>query len=209
MSARPTDPDDDFVWLAEAGDAAALVALVAEHRPYLRRVAGVRFDDRLRGRLDESDLVQDALADAVRKAAEYAATRPLPVRLWLRRLLLDAVVAAQRRHLVADARARGREADLSAGSVLAVADRFLGTGPSPASEAARNERAAFVRTALDRLADDDREVILLRAFENQSTADTAAVLNVTPEAASKRFVRAMTRLRAELKTLGLSGSGLP
>lgn len=209
MTVPPADPDGDFLRAAAVGDAAALAGLLAAHRPYLRHVAGVRFDDRLRGRLDESDLVQDALADAVRKAPDFAATRPLPVRLWLRRLLLDALVAAQRRHLAAHGRAAGREIDLSAGSVIAVADRLLTNSPSPASEAARNEREVLVRAALDTLTDDDREVIVLRAFENHNTADTAAVLGITPEAASKRFVRAMERLRAALKNLGLSGSVNP
>jgi RNA polymerase sigma-70 factor (ECF subfamily) len=205
----PPDADADFLRASQAGNAAALAGLLAAHRPYLRHIAGVRFDDRLRGRLDESDVVQDALAEAVRRAPEFATARPLPVRLWLRRLLLDALVAAQRRHLAAHGRAAGREIDLSAGSVIAVADRLLANSPSPASEAARRERAALVRTALDTLAADDREVIVLRAFESQNTADTAAVLGVTAEAASKRFVRAMERLRAALKDLGLSGSIVP
>ena len=145
MSIRPSNSDDDFLRLAEAGDAAALAHALATYRAYLRHVAGVRFDDRLRGRLDESDLVQDALAEAVRTAAEFAATRPLPVRLWLRQLLLDALVAAQRRHLAAHGRATGREIDLSAGSVIAVADRIFANSPTPASSAARRERAELVR----------------------------------------------------------------
>lgn len=177
----------------------------AEHRPYLRRIAGVRYDDRLRGRVDESDLVQDALAEAAR---EQAAPPALPVRLWLRKLLLDALTAARRRHLLADARAAGREVALSAGSVMWADGNLPAAAPSPGSEAAHRERAELVRTAVGRLDPTDREVIALRTFEGLTTAEAAAVLGISPEATSKRFVRALVRLRAELKQLGVSGSGL-
>jgi RNA polymerase sigma-70 factor (ECF subfamily) len=179
-------------------------AALAEHRPYMRRIAGVRFDDRLRGRVDESDLVQDALAEAARERSSPPA---LPLRLWLRQLLLDALSAARRRHLVADARAAGREADLSAGSVMWADGHLPAGGPSPGSEAAHRERAELVRTAVGRLDPPDREVIALRTFEGLTTAEAAAVLGVSPEATSKRFVRALARLRAELKHLGVGGSG--
>jgi len=178
-------------------------AALAEHRPYLRRIAGVRFDDRLRGRVDESDLVQDALADAARELPAYTARPALPLRLWLRQLLLDALTAARRRHLLADARAAGREVDLSAGSVMWADGHLPAGGPSPGSEAGDRERAELVRTAVERLDPPDREVIALRTFEGLTTAEAAAVLGVSPEATSKRFVRALARLRAELKSLGV------
>jgi RNA polymerase sigma-70 factor (ECF subfamily) len=45
----------------------------------------------------------------------------------------------------------------------------------------------------------DREIIALRHFEELSNGDTAAVLGLSKGAASKRYVRAMTRLQAVLE----------
>lgn len=182
-------------------------AALATHRPYLRRIAGVRFDDRLRGRVDESDLVQDALAAAAREYPGFAAAPPMPVRLWLRQLLLDALTAARRRHLVADARAAGREVDLSAGSFVWAEPQFHTPDPTPGSEAVRRERAESVRLAVSRLEPTDREVIALRTFEGLSTSETAEVLGISPAAASKRLVRALAKLKAELKPFDPNASG--
>jgi RNA polymerase sigma-70 factor (ECF subfamily) len=182
-------------------------AALAEHRPYLRRIAGVRFDDRLRGRVDESDLVQDALAEAAREFAFYSANPPMPLRLWLRQLLLDALTSARRRHLLADARASGREVDLSAGSFVWVEPQFHTPDPTPGSEAGRRERAESVRLAVTRLDPADREVIALRTFEGLSTTETAAVLGISPAATSKRLVRALAKLKAELKPFDPNASG--
>lgn len=182
-------------------------AALAEHRPYLRRIAGVRFDDRLRGRVDESDLVQDALAEAAREYPAYVASPPLPLRLWLRQLLLDALTAARRRHLIADARAAGRQVDLSAGSFVWAEPSFHTPDPTPGSEAGRRERAEFVRLAVTRLDQPDREVIALRTFEGLNTAETAAVLGISTAAASKRLVRALAKLKAEVKPFDPNASG--
>lgn len=180
--------------------------VLSAHRSYLRRIAGVRFDDRLRGRVDESDLVQDALTEAAREYSAYQADSPMPLRLWLRQLLLDALTAARRRHLVADARAAGRELDLSAGSVVWTEQRLHTPDPTPGSEVGRRERAEYVRAAVGRLDPADREVIALRTFEGLSTAEAAVVLGLSPAAASKRLARALARLKAELKALDPNGS---
>jgi RNA polymerase sigma-70 factor (ECF subfamily) len=189
--------------MAEADPAAVLAA----HRPYLRRIAGVRFDDRLRGRVDESDLVQDALTEAARGYAAFAEAPPMPLRLWLRQLLLDALTAARRRHLIADARAAGREVDLSAGSFVWAEPQFHTPDPTPGSEAGRRERAELVRLAVARLDPADSEVIALRTFEGLSTTEAAEVLGISPAATSKRLVRALAKLKAELKPFDPMGSG--
>jgi RNA polymerase sigma-70 factor, ECF subfamily len=199
--------DAGFSDVVARGDSAAVVAAVGAYRPYLRHLAAVRYDDRLRGRVDESDLVQDTLSDAVRSAAGFAANPTLPLRLWLRQLFLDALIAAQRRHLGADARAAGREVPLPAGSVVLLSHHLFAADPTPGSEAAGRERTEMVRYALGRLEPADREVILLRAFERLTTNETAELMGTTPAAASKRFVRALGRLRAELTSIDPNGSG--
>ena len=64
-----------------------------------------------------------------------------------------------------------------------------------------------LRGALDQLDPTDREVLALRHFEELSNLETAAVLGIQPAAASKRYVRALERLKGALAKLqGLDGS---
>jgi RNA polymerase sigma-70 factor (ECF subfamily) len=209
MSPDPSGAELELLARVGAGDAAAVGELFDRHRGYLRRIAAARFDDRLRPRVDESDLVQDALAAAARAMAAYLADRPLPLRLWLRQLLLDALLAARRRHLGADCRAAGREVGLSGGSYLDAARVLTAPDPSPGGAARVRERAGLVRDALAALGPDDRRVIELRTFEGLSTREAADLIGITPEAASKRLVRALERLRAELVARGVSGGSRP
>ena len=66
----------------------------------------------------------------------------------------------------------------------------------------RNEWVAKLEAALDELEPLDREILALRHFEELSNADAAAVLGIQPAAASKRYVRALGRLRHLLEELG-------
>lgn len=197
----PTDLDDaDRELLARlaAAEPDAANELYSRYRIYLKRIAEARFDDRLRPRVDESDLVQEALTEAARSMPAYLTQRPMPFRLWLRQLLLDALLAAQRRHLGADCRAVGREVDLSDRSCFRAAQQLVDPNMTPGRQAQQRESADRVRSALARLDAADREVIVLRTFEQLSTREAADLIGITPEAVSKRLVRALAKLRSEL-----------
>ena len=62
--------------------------------------------------------------------------------------------------------------------------------------------APMVDAALNRLAETDRAVILLRFFEKKTAADIAAALGLSEEAAQKRVSRALDRLRGLLAGQG-------
>lgn len=70
---------------------------------------------------------------------------------------------------------------------------------SEASEA----DAVAARVALEHLSDDDRELLLLTAWEGLSSSELARVLGCSPTAARIRLHRARVRLLAELSSLGL------
>ena len=105
-----SDPDtDELVTLAGDGDRGARCALLARHRDRLRRMVAVRMDPRLAARVDPSDVVQDALAEAHRKLDAYLRDRPLPFYPWLRQIAADRLAALYRQHVRAGRRAVGRE----------------------------------------------------------------------------------------------------
>jgi RNA polymerase sigma-70 factor (ECF subfamily) len=66
---------------------------------------------------------------------------------------------------------------------------------SPSQCAVRNEAVGQLRTALQDLGETDREVLVLRHLEQLSNNEVAEILGIDKYAASKRYVRALERLR--------------
>src|SRR5205823_9047828 len=110
---------------ARRGDESAGHELLARHRDRLRRMVALRLDRRLAARLDPSDVVQEALADAARKLPAYLRDRPLPFYPWLRRLAWERLVKLHQRHVGAGRRSVTREEppELPEGSALELAER--------------------------------------------------------------------------------------
>jgi RNA polymerase sigma-70 factor (ECF subfamily) len=189
-----------------AGDREAFDRLFARHRPYLRKVVALRLPAALRARVDPSDVVQEAQLEAFRRLPDYLRRRPMGLRLWLRKTACERLEMARRFHLGAARRAAGREAALPEESSLQLARRLLAPGPTPSQQAAGRERARRVREAVAGLPEADREVLVLRNLEELSNAEVAELLGIDPAAASRRYGRALLRLREVLAPHGLTGS---
>jgi RNA polymerase sigma-70 factor (ECF subfamily) len=196
-------PDTDLLLdRAARGDAAARQELLGRHRDRLRKMVTVHLDRRLAARVDPSDVVQEALADAAQGLSDYLRRRPLPFYPWLRQLAWDRLVELHRRHVQAGKRSVRREEPDALGlpdeSEEQLAGRLMDQGASPSAHLLREELRGRVRAALARLADSDRQVLVLRHLEQLSTAHAAAVLGVSPGAFKSRHLRALQRLRALL-----------
>jgi RNA polymerase sigma-70 factor, ECF subfamily len=204
-----TAPDtDELLDRTAAGDQHARSRLLERHRQRLRRMVAVRMDPRLASRVDPSDVVQEALAEAAGKLDAYLGERPLPFCAWLRRIAWERLVALQRRHVHARRRSVGREepGGLPEQSALELAERLCARGSSPSRQAQLGELRTRVRAALEALPERDREVLVLRYLEGLSNADAAAVLGVTEGALRVRHVRAIERLRGLLGEDSLGGA---
>jgi RNA polymerase sigma-70 factor (ECF subfamily) len=205
MPMDPTAADDGALLdRAARGERAAFEELFARHRPRLTRAVSLRLDRRLAARVDASDVVQEACLEAFRRLPDYLRQPDLPLDMWLLWLAREQVLMAHRKHLIADKRAVGREvAPLPADSSAAVVRSLTGAGPTPSGLAAAAETAEKLRQALGRLDDDERELILMRHFEQLSNGDVARVLGIHEPAASKRYVRALERLRGILLSMNV------
>jgi RNA polymerase sigma-70 factor (ECF subfamily) len=188
------------------GDASACGELFKRHRPYLRRLVEFRIDPRLRARVDPSDVVQEAQMEATRRLDTYLTERPMPFRLWLRQIAYDRLLMLRRQHIKAERRAVERDVHLPERSSLVLAQQLLAGGPAPDEQMVRLEFARRVREAVQRLSDADREMMLLRNFEGLSNQEVARLLEIEPVAASKRYGRALLRLRKILMQNGLTES---
>jgi RNA polymerase sigma-70 factor (ECF subfamily) len=79
----------------------------------------------------------------------------------------------------------------------------FGVGSTPSRQLARRELAQRVRQALDRLPEGEREVLVLRNLEGLTNQEAAGVLGIDPATASRRYGRAIIRLRGLLAEIGL------
>jgi len=189
-----------------AGDQAALGELFAAYRDRLRRMVHVRLDPRLNGRVAPSDVLQEAYIDALKRFPHYFEKADQSFFGWLRLVVGQRVADVHREHLEAKKRDARQEVSIehrapAAATSVCLAACLVGQFSSPSQAAARNEWAARLEAALDELDPLDREVLALRHFEELSNADTAAALGIQPAAASKRYVRALGRLRSVLQEL--------
>jgi RNA polymerase sigma-70 factor (ECF subfamily) len=191
--------------LARDRDPRAFDRLFALHRPYLRKVVELRLDQRLRARVDPSDVVQEAQLEAFRRLPEYFERRPMPFRLWLRKTTQERLVMLRRFHLGAARRAAGREVPLPEGSSLALAGGLLAPGQTPSQLLMDRERRRRVQEAVALLPEGDREVLVMRNLEALSNGEVAEVLQVDPATASRRYGRALLRLRDLLIDRGVVG----
>jgi RNA polymerase sigma-70 factor (ECF subfamily) len=184
---------------AREGDREALAGLFQRQSGRLRALVRLRMDPRVRGRLDESDVLQETWLDCERRFEEWRAGPEMPAFLWMRLLAAQKLAELHRRHLGAKARDAGREAARPAGPPAhsaSMADRLAADLTSPSRAAARAEETSRVLVALDGLDETDREVLALRHFEELTNDQVAAVLGITKAGASNRYVRALRRLRA-------------
>jgi RNA polymerase sigma-70 factor (ECF subfamily) len=197
---------EDLLRRAAAGDAAALGALFAHYRDRLRQMVRLRLDRRMAGRLDASDVLQEAYLDVARRFPEYAAAPAVPFYVWLRELTGQRLIDLHRRHLGTKIRDAGQEVSLYRGALpqassASLAQHLLAGLTSPTQAAVRAEMQLKLQEALNSMDPMDREVVVLRHFEELNNIETAAVLGIEPSAASKRYLRAIRRLKANLEQI--------
>ncbi len=205
------DPTDEVIRRAADGDEAALAQLFDRHRNRLRQLVRLRLDRRLQGRVDPSDVLQEAYLDLAQKLPGYADKPPMPFFLWLRLVTQERLLRLHRQHLGAAMRDAGREISLHDGGMHAssasLAAHLMGDITSASRAAAKLEMRLLLQEALNGMEATDREVIVLRHFEELSNDETATVLGLTKAAASKRYIRAIIRLKSTMKhTVGAADS---
>jgi RNA polymerase sigma-70 factor (ECF subfamily) len=193
----------DALRQASGGDARRLHELLEGYRGRLKRMVKLRLDARVQGRIDPSDVIQEAYLEVSQKLADYLRDPKIPFFLWLRLLTGQKLALAHRQHLGVRARDAGREVSLHHGaypeaSSAALAAQLLGRLTSPSQAAAKAELRIRIQEALNSMDELDREVLALRHFEQLSNGETAVVLNIKPTAAANRYVRALERLRVVL-----------
>ena len=197
-----SDPrtNEELLDAAKGGDESALAVLVERHRDRLERMVRLRMDRRLQGRVDPADVVQEAYLAVRGKFPQYCAEPRLPFFLWLRLQVGQQLVDVHRFHLGTNMREAAPEVSLHRGALpqvtsLSLAEHLLGKLTTASQAAMRVELKLRVQEALNSMDPHDREVLILRHFEELSNAEAAQVLGIKPSAAINRYVRALKRLK--------------
>jgi RNA polymerase sigma-70 factor (ECF subfamily) len=169
----------------------------------LRQMIRLRLDRRLQGRVDPSDVLQDAYIDMAERLPEYSGRAEIPFFVWLRMVVVERLLRVHRHHLGAAMRDATREISLHHGafpeaSSASLAAQLLGQMTSAGRAALRAEMKLTLQEVLNAMDPIDREVIALRHFEELRNDEVAATLGLTKATASKRYVRAMLRLKAAI-----------
>ena len=195
---------DELLNDARTGTPDAAEGLLADFREPLRRMIQLRLDPALARRVDASDIVQDVLLEANQRLADYLKKPDMPFHLWLRHLAKDRIIDTHRRHRLAQRRSIDREQPIARPgwdddeSAANLVQSLVDGEKTPATGAMVRELQDRLAVAIDGLAEDDREIILMRHHEALSNQETAAALSLTEAAASMRYLRALRRLRTVL-----------
>ncbi len=188
------------------GDENALNELFSRYRDRLKRMVHLRLSRRLQGRVDDSDVIQEAYIDVSRRLSEYQQDPQLPFFLWLRYITGLKLTEVHRRHLGTQMRDAGQEVSLHRGALpeansVSLAAHLLGTMTSPSQAAVKAETRIYVQEALNGMDPLDREVLALKHFEQLSTSEMAQVLGLSKAGAGSRYLRAIKRLRKIMSQL--------
>ena len=200
------DSNESQIEALRRGGEQALAGILSTHSERLLRIVGLRLDPRLAGRLDAADVVQEAFLEASKRLPRFVHEPRVPAFIWLRGVVLDTLVDLHRRHLGAGMRDAGREISLQAAvspeaTSLSLASCLIGDLTSPSQAAVREETARKIDEVLEGLDPLDREVLILRHFEQLTNNEVASVLGVKKAAASRRYTRAVTRFREVVEAI--------
>jgi RNA polymerase sigma-70 factor (ECF subfamily) len=194
------DSFDQLLARAKSGDEAVLAELFNRYQKRLRQMVRLRLDRRLQGRVDPSDVLQEAYLDVRRKLPAYSTREDFPFFLWLRLVVGQKLTDLHRHHLGVQMRDADRDVSVYRGPMpeatsFALAAQLLGKMTTPSQAAMRTESMLQIQEALDAMDPIDREVLTLRHFEMLTNAETAHELELSQAAASNRYVRALKRMK--------------
>jgi RNA polymerase sigma-70 factor (ECF subfamily) len=172
------------------------------HRVYLRLLAGVQLQGRLKGKLEPSDLVQQTLLKAYQARHQFQGSTSGELACWLRQILARTLANAAR-DLGRDKRdvALERSLEEALHQSSARLEAWLAADqPSPSEQAQRNEQLLRLSTALAELPEPQRTVVLLKHCQGWSLAEIGQHLGRSRASVASFLRRGLQQLRQHLQS---------
>ena len=188
------------------GDAEALATLFSVSWERLQRMVHFRLDQRLRGRVDPDDVLQEAYLAARQRIDSFAAEKTTSVFVWLRLIVGQTMIDVHRRHLGSKMRDANQEVSLQRfaspmASSASMSMHLLGGMTSPSQAAMKAEVAGLLDRILADMEPMDREILVLRHFEELTNKEVSDLLDIQRSTASNRYVRALQKLKVILSRI--------
>jgi RNA polymerase sigma-70 factor (ECF subfamily) len=184
--------------LARRTSDSALGRRLEAHRDYLTILARMQIGQRLQGKVDPTDVVQETFLHAVRDAAQFRGSSDKELAGWLRQILAARLADLVRRYCGT----RGRDVRLEQALQVELdqSSQLLDRGlvsrlSSPSHQAARHEQATWLAQALERLPTAYHDVLVLHHLQECDFPEVARRLGRSVEAVKKLWARALARLR--------------
>jgi RNA polymerase sigma-70 factor (ECF subfamily) len=166
-------------------------------RAYLRLLARLHLDPKLRGKVDPSDLVQQTLVQAYQALKQFRGKSEVELGGWLRQILARNLARAVRDFARAK-RDLAREQSLETGlaeSSARLEACLAADQSSPSQRAEANEQALRLAEALEQLPEAQREALVLQHWQGWSLAQIGEHLGRGPEAVAGLIKRGLKQLR--------------
>ena len=162
-------------------------------------------DQQLKRRVDPSDILQEAYLDLATRISEFK-NKNLSFFVWLRLVTKERLLRTHRKHIDAKQRDARREISFNQAptgtlSSICLVEHLIGQYSSVIGNAIKAEQKIRLQALLDEMQECDREIITLRLFECLTNDEAAQVLGLTKQTTSKRFIRAIQRIRSEVQLL--------
>lgn len=187
-----------------------LAIYLQKYRPRLKRIVEYRIHRLLQGRIDGSDVVQEALADAVRKLREEPELPGISLLTLLRRLTWLKLAEAHRKHLGTLQRDAHLDVSFHEGLVPAVNPSVVSANwhdskLSSSQLAIAKETHEIIEKALTAMEPIDRELLVMKHFESMTISDISEVLGIPRSTAGRRYLAAVKRFQTVLNSYGEYG----
>lgn len=199
---RVVNEAEEFLACKSSEEQIALLARrFEEYSGRLGRSVKLRLDPRLAKRFSVRDVLQDTYLIAQERIAAYVRKPQMPLFVWLRFLALQQVKTLYRKNVKTQKNDLSKEVPLvdSKASSPGAGVVVPADAKSPSRVAMDAERVDRFREAIERMSPADRELILLRHFEDLSWAEIAHIIHIEEGAARQRHARAMVRFREALR----------
>jgi RNA polymerase sigma-70 factor (ECF subfamily) len=197
---------DQLLRRAQAGDGSALGRLLESYRNYLALLARCQVGQRLQGKFDASDLVQETFLEAHRDFAGFRGRTEAEFISWLRRILASNLANVVERYTTQRRDVR-LERRLIAGldrSSQALDRGLVARNSSPSQQAAKRDQGVRLADALEQLSDDYRQVLILRHLEELSFPEVARRMQRSLDSVKNLWARALAQLRRSMDDSSLT-----
>ena len=175
-------------------------AIVAQYEPYLRMLARTQLRKAYQAKIGASDMVQQAMLQAVQGLDGFRGSTEAEFRGWLRQILARHLCHLDR-DMHRDKRDVRREQSMEqklAQSSMRLEGLLAGEGPTPSQNVAFGENVLKVADAIERLPESQREAIRLHYLEGMKLSEVAGQLEKSTGAVAGLLHRGMKTLRQQL-----------